>query len=512
MPAKTDSALLFGTPQHKGPVEMKTFFNRRTFIKQTGALTTGLSCSMNGVGVHASESPAISKSDFASLRKHLRGQLIQQGDPDYDVASRVFYWNPAIASKPVAVVRCEHEQDVVRGVDFARSHDLEVAVRSGGHSYSAMGSCDGLVIDVSPLKRIDVDPKNRVVRAQAGALSGEVARVAGGYGLAPVLGQCRGVSAIGVTLGGGLSWLSGLYGACCDNLVSATLVTAEGKTLDVDDESDPELLWGLRGAGANFGVATSFEAKVHEIGSVLAGEVHFAVKDAKAVLRGFREIMHESPDCFQATLNLTSGERGLFVSMCHTGAERDADQMLKKIRAIAPPIREAVGRQSFAALAERAPATDSGKGPAPAFRGIQTVYRDRLTDEIIDVYVEQLLGGTPDVVMGLSHYMHGQVCRVDPTATAFPHRREHSIHLRASFSWSDPLLTESKLAWGEQWRDALRDESNERIYANYQTYETAAGSPSVFAQNHARLLALKQKHDPTNFFHRNANIAAGRSL
>jgi FAD/FMN-containing dehydrogenase len=489
---------------------MKSYLSRRNFMKQAG-VSTCLHYSLNHAEGYASDSPPIDISQFTALKKHLRGHLILPSDSEYEVASRVFYWNPTIASAPVAVVRCEHEDDVVRAVDFARSHKMEVAVRSGGHSHLAWGSCNGLVIDVSPLKRIEIDPKNRIVRAQAGALSGEVARAAGRYGLAPVLGQCRGVSAAGVTLGGGLSWLSGLHGASCDNLLSANLVTADAKITQVNDQTDSELLWGLRGAGANFGVTTSFEAKVHEIGTVLGGEVHFAVKDAKAVLHGFREIMNAAPDSFQATLNLTPSERGVFISLCHTGPEQDADRLLQKIRSIASPIKEAVERQSFAALAERAPATDSGSGPPPAFRAIQTVYRDRLTDELIDIYVDQLLNATSDVVMGLSHYMHGQVCRVDSAATAFPHRKEHSVHLRVAYSWSDTKITKERLAWGEQWREALRPDTDEGIYANYQTYETPAGSPSIFLKNHARLLALKQKHDPENFFHRNANITPAKN-
>jgi hypothetical protein len=217
--------------------------------------------------------------------------------------------------------------------------------------------------------------------------------------------------------------------------------------------------------------------------------------------------MQAAPDAFQATLNLTSGERGLFIGLCHAGAEQDAENLLRQIRSIATPTKEAVHRQPFADLAEKAAATNPGQGPIPAFRAIQTVYRDAITDEVIDVYLDQLHKATPDVVMGLSHYMHGEVCRVEPEATAFPHRQEHSIHLRVAYNWSDPKLTDARLAWGEQWRKLLRPADNERIYANYQTYQTAAGSASIFAQNHARLLSLKQKYDPSNFFRRNANIA-----
>lgn len=481
---------------------------RRHFIKRTVALTGALGCG----GLFAADGRPISAEATERLRAKLRGILVLPTDASYENARRVFYWNPRTEKKPAAVVQCGHEEDAVRAVEFAREHGLEVAVRSGGHSHLAWGSCDGVVIDLSRLKQITIDPARRTLRAQAGVFGGEVARAAGEHNLVPVLGQCPGVSATGVTLGGGLGWLSGLFGACCDNLLSARLVTADARTLDVSAETEPDLFWGLRGAGANFGVTTSFEAQLQSIGPVLAGDIHYAVGDARAVMRGFREIMHEAPDGFQATLNLTPGERGVLLNLCHAGSGRGADSeaenILRKFRAIATPTKEAVQRQPFATLAEKAAATNpGGNTPAPAFRVIQAVYRDRITDEIIDIYLDQLAHASPDVILGFSHYMHGQVCRVKPDATAFPHRQAHSVHLRAAYNWSDPLTNEQRFAWGDEWLRLLRPQTDERIYANYQTYETKAGSPSLFGGNHARLLALKQKHDPSNFFRRNANIA-----
>ncbi len=481
---------------------------RREFLRDVAAGSAAVGAGW-ALGPRAAAA-MLPSAAVSRLQARVQGQLVLPGDAHYDQSKRVFYWNPKTQRQPAIIVQCGHEDDAIRAVEFAREYALEVAVRSGGHSHLAWGSSDGLVIDLSRLKQVVIDPARKIVRAQAGAFGGEVARAAGEYGLVPVLGQCPGVSAIGVTLGGGLGWLSGLFGACCDNLLSARLVTADAKTLDVNAQSAPDLFWGLRGAGANFGVTTSFEARLHVIGSVLGGDVHFAVRDARAVLRGFREIMQAAPDEFQATLNLTPGERGLFISLCHSGAENEADSLLKQIQSLAPTVREVVQRQPFAKLAEKAAATNPGKGPALAFRGIQTVYRDRITDEIIDILIDQLATAAPDVVMGLSHYMHGEVCRVPSEATAFPHRQEHSVHLRVAYNWSDPEETERRFAWGEEWLRQLRPKSDERLYANYQTYETEVGSPSLFGSNHARLLALKAKHDPTNFFHRNANIAARR--
>jgi FAD/FMN-containing dehydrogenase len=479
-------------------------------MKQAAAFTGGLGCGAVRNSAYA-DRPKIDPDALARLRQKLKGQLVLPNDSAYESARRVFYWNPKTERQPLAVVQCRHEEDAVRAVEFARRHELEIAVRSGGHSHLGWGSSNGLVIDLSPLKRITIDADRRVVRAQAGLTSGEVARAAGKQGLVPILGQCPGVGATGVTLGGGLGWLSGLFGASCDHLLSARLVTADDGTLDVDAETDPEFFWGLRGAGANFGVTTSFAARLQTVGKVLGGDLYFSVRDARNVLRGFRDIMHEAPDAFQATLNLTPGERGVFISLCHAGDESDADRMVDKLRSIAKPTKEALRLQPFAELAEKAAATNPGSAAPPAFRAIQTVYRDRITDDVIDIYVDQLASASADVIMGLSHYMHGEVCRIKPDATAFPHRAAHSVHLRVAYSWSKPEDNEKRFAWGEQWLRLLRPKADERIYANYQTYETKAGSPSLFGPNCDRLLALKAKHDPSNVFRRNANIARARS-
>lgn len=472
----------------------------------TGALALGTSLAGPRRRRPSAAEPRIDPAALAGLRGRVRGRVVVPADEAWESARRVFYWNPRTARSPVAVVRCGHGDDVARAVEFARRHDLEIAVRAGGHAHLGWGSGNGLVIDLAPLQGIRVDPERRVVRVEAGVLGGDVAVAAGRHGLAPVLGQCPGVGATGVTLGGGLGWLSGLHGACCDNLLAARVVTADSRTLDVDARSEPDLLWGLQGAGANFGVTTALEARLHPIDDVIGGDIHYAVRDAPAVLRGFRDVMRGAPDGFQATLNLTPGPRGLFISLCHAGDPGAADGLLDRLRALARPTAERVARQSYAALATRAAATNPGTGPAPAFRAIQAVYRDALDDDVIDILVDRLADAPPDAVMGLSHYMHGAVCRVAADATAFPHRLAHSVHVRVAWSWTDPAETAARFAWGEEWVRLLRPARHERIYANYQTYDAAAGAAAIYGPNHARLVALKRRLDPTNEFRRNANV------
>jgi FAD/FMN-containing dehydrogenase len=391
-------------------------------------------------------------------------------------------------------------------VEFARRHELEVAARAGGHSHLGWGCSNGVVIDLSGMKRIAIDPLRRTARAEGGVLSGEVARAAGRHGLAPVLGQCPGVGASGLILGGGLGWLSGLHGASCDNLLSARVVAADGRVLTADSERHPDLFWALRGAGANFGVTTSFECQLHPIGPVTGGDIHYSVRDAGVVLRFFRELMDEAPDAFQATLNLTPGERGVFVSLCHSGSENEAERALRSLRAIATPTKAFVQRQEFAALAERPAATNPVNTPPQAFRGIQTVYRDRLSDDLIDIIVDRLGSASPETIMGISHYMHGQVCRLAPSATAFPLRQTGGLNVRLAYTWNDPATGQRLTQWADESLRLLRPSADERIYANFQTYEAKSGAAAVFGVNFSRLAGIKHKYDPENFFRRNSNI------
>jgi len=482
------------------------FYTRRSFIRRTVAASGTLGFASGCRRLHATRTNDLSRGAIDRLRAKVKGRLILPGDPSYESARRVFYWNSGTERRPRIIVHCAREEDALRAVEFARRHELEVAARAGGHSHLGWGCSNGLVIDLSGMTRIAIDPLRRTARAEGGVLSGEVARAAGRHGLAPVLGQCPGVGASGLILGGGLGWLSGLHGAACDNLLSARVVATDGRVLTADSERNPDLFWALRGAGANFGVTTSFEVRLHPIGPVTGGDIHYSVRDARVVLRFFRELMDEAPDAFQATLNLTTGERGVFVSLCHAGSENEAERTLRSLRAIAPPTKEFVKRQEFAALAERPAATNPANTPPPAFRGIQTVYRDRLSDDLIDIIVDRLGRAAPETILGISHYMHGQVCRLAPSATAFPLRQTGGLNVRLAYTWNDPATGQRLTEWADESLRLLRPGAGERIYANFQTYETRDGAAAVYAVNFSRLAGIKSKYDRENFFRRNSNI------
>jgi FAD/FMN-containing dehydrogenase len=466
--------------------------SRRRFLQ--GAFAAGAAGGTGG----AADAPSLKR-----LREQLKGDLILPSGAAYEAATRIFFWNPGTERRPAAVVRCAHADDVRRAVEFARRHDLELAVRGGGHSPLGWGLSNGLVIDVTGMKTVTVDAARRTARFAAGVSSGEAMRAAGRYGLAPVLGQCPGVGAAGVTLGGGLGWLSGLHGAACDNLISARLVTADGRLLEADADRHPDLLWALRGAGANFGVTTSFLCRLHPIGPVTSGDIHYPAREAGTVLRFFRRFMAEAPDAFQATLNLTPGERGVFISLCHAGDAAEAERLLKALRSAARVTKDTVRRQEFQELAARTPVAAADV----RFRCLSTVYREDFTDELILKLLDRLAEAPPETVIGVSHYMHGELCRVRPEAAAFPLRKAGAVHIRVGIDWNDPAASEKFLAWTAQARGRLRPASAERVYANYQSHADTQTPMAVFGGNHGRLAALKRKYDPSNLFRRNSNVA-----
>jgi FAD/FMN-containing dehydrogenase len=442
----------------------------------------------------------IDSDAVAKLRARLKGRLLLASDAEYDVARRVFFWNPATERRPVLVVRCAEADDVRYAIEFARRHELEVAVRGGGHSPMGWGVSSGLVVDLSGMNEVSIDPVGRTARLGAGVLGGDVVRAAGRHGLAPILGQCPGVGAAGVTLGGGLGWLSGLHGAACDNLISGRVATADGRQVFVDVTDNPTLLWALRGAGANFGVLTSFECRLHPVDVITAGDIHYPVREARRVLRAFRDLMAEAPDAFQATINLTRGERGVFVSLCHAGEEAEAERVLRSLRAAAAPTKDMVRRRSFADLAG---------APDPrtaAFRCITTAYRPRLSDDVIDVALDRLAEAPAEMVLGISHYMHGQVCRVRPDATAFSLRESGGVHIRIGMDWNDAASAEHLMAWADDTSRRLRPSSGERIYSNYQSHTGQGAAEALFGGNLSRLVAIKREYDPTNVFQRNSNV------
>jgi FAD/FMN-containing dehydrogenase len=284
----------------------------------------------------------LENSEIEKLKTSLRGQLIVPNESDYDSARKVF--NAMIDRRPALIARCVGAADVISCVRFAREHDLPVSVRGGGHSIAGNAVCDdGLVIDLSRMKTIRVDPVRRVARADPGLLLGEFDRETQAFGLATTLGTFSITGIAGLTLGGGLGWLMGKHGLACDNLLSVDIVTADGRLLTASAEENPDLFWGVRGGSGNFGVVTSFEYQLHPLGPVLAGLVAYPIQQAPQVLRFFREYAATCPDelgLMSAMLTLPDGNTIVGVAACYSGDLETGERVLRPLRSFGSPVAD----------------------------------------------------------------------------------------------------------------------------------------------------------------------------
>ncbi len=488
--------------------EGKTVETRREFIKRSAAVGMALAVSKPwahlGLGAGSELDPAVVKKFGASLN----GRLVPPGDSSYDAARRVVFWNATTDKRPAMIARCAHAEDVVRSVDFARQHDLLVAVRSGGHSTLGWGTCEGgLVIDVSPIKKIKIDPVRRTAQAGPGLMVREVLSAVGQYGLAPVLGACPTVGTSGLALGGGLVDLSGRYGAACDNLLSAELVTADGRTVVASATQNPDLFWAIRGGGGNFGIATSLEYQLYPVTEVLRGDTKYRFTDARDVLRSFRDFMAGAPDELEADAILTGlSDRSVIVSVSYSGDLKRGEKLIRPLRTLASPVRDTVQRTPYASM------PGDGERNHKGFIVGKYCYLEKLSDAAIDATLAQFANASQVTgLLGLYHYMHGEVCSVAGDLTAFELRAPGALHVAVASEWHEPTQADASIAWVNGAWEALKPFSGGRIYANYLSVEGEEAVKGAFGKNYPRLAAIKHKYDPTNFFKLNPNVRPGAS-
>jgi hypothetical protein len=440
-----------------------------------------------------------------NLRKKLSGRLISPGDSEYDSTRAVFAMNPETDKHPAAVAQCTTEEDVMRCIDFGHQHGLEVAVRSGNASFLGWGSCDkGIVIDLSKMKRREVDPVRRTGQVATGCTGAEILTSTAQHGLAPVLGECGNVGA-GVALGGGLGWLSGRYGSVSDNLLSARVITADTRILKADSSTNEDLFWAIRGGGGNFGVATQFEYRLHPVSEAVAGILAYPVSKARAVLRSFREFMHAAPDELQGECLLGKRKGRISVQLIYTGDLERGEQLFDGFRKSSPPDQDSLKRRRFSTLYEMDGDNSSVSCPFGSFKGS---YIERLSDEVIDLLVDRFEQPPQacDLLLVFGHYMHGQVCRVPGDSTAFQLRQPDSVHVSFSTHWKDPLDGPACISWQNRTFELLQPYSGGRIYSNYMSTKGELAARSIFGPNYERLGQLKRKYDPNNFFHLNQNV------
>jgi len=449
----------------------------------------------------------------AGLRSRFRGALLRPGQEGYDGARRV--WNGAIDRRPAVVARCADADDVVEAVRFAREQDLPVSVRGGGHAVAGHAVVDdGVMIDLSLMDAVTVDPLSRTTTAGGGTLLGGLDRATQRHGLATTAGIVSETGIGGLTLGGGLGHLMRKHGLTVDNLLSVDLVTAEGEKLRVDEATDPELFWGLRGGGGNFGIATAFTYRLHPVGPlVLAGPIVWPLEGAREVLGFLRDFAPQAPDELGIALSARLAPPAPFLP-----PERVGEPVVMVVPVWAGDAAE--GRKALAPLRRlRAPIADVG-GPTPYLtvpslldggnpRGMHYYWRSQrlpeLSDDVIDVMVAQTetIGAPLSYVAGFA--VGAAVTRVQPDATAVG-PREGGFELNIVAGWRpDDSDAGRHVAWVRAGWEALRPHSS-GVFSHFLSDEGAAGVEAAYGKRLGRLRALKDRLDPTNFFRLNANV------
>jgi FAD/FMN-containing dehydrogenase len=453
--------------------------------------------------------------EVEQLRSAVRGAVILPDESGYDAARAI--WNGAVDRRPACVVRCTGVADVVAAVRFARERDLQVAIRSGGHGVGGHAVCDdGVMIDLSPMKGIRVDPVARTATAEAGVLWGELDRETQLHGLATVGGIVTHTGIAGLTLGGGLGWLMRKHGATVDNLLSVDLVTADGEVLRASEHENPDLFWGVRGGGGNFGIVTAFEYRLHPVGPiVLAGLIFHALEDAREVLRFYREFIATAPDELTTIFELSvapplpalpeevHGKPIVMVGACYAGSPEEGAEVVRPLKEFGRPIVDLLEPKPYAALQS----TFDPNVPHGWHRFWKSVELPPLTNAAIDTLVEHASKQTSTKSYCIVLQLGGAVARVGEDETAFSQRdAAHNVVINAVWTEDDPE-GESHVAWARKFFSALQPHAGRRVYVNFLGDEGADRVRQAYGERkYERLTALKRKYDPTNFFRLNQNI------
>ena len=451
------------------------------------------------------------------MRAAADGRLLEEGTPGYDEARTV--WNAMVDRRPRAIVRCANADDVAEAIRHGRENDLEIGVRCGGHS--VLGLCvpdGGLMIDLTPMGGVRVDPERRRAWVQGGALLGELDRAAMEHGLTTTAGNVSHTGAGGLTLGGGMGWLARQLGLSCDNVEAYELITAEGDRLRVDAAENPDLFWGLRGGGGNFGIVSEFEFRLHPVArQARVVELYFPIEDAASPLRGWRDLNATAPRAATFTAWVGESQSPVLPPQWHNrpvanigfvwaGDPEYDPQLLPSLRALGSPIAVRDEEISYIDL-QRMDDTLEGHALRRYWKG---QYFRTLPDEAIDAF---LLRGTPDghgdllPSAGLQAY-GGAIAEVRDADSAFS-QRDAMFEFVGAARWSDPAEDEQRMAAARRYGATLAPFAS-GMYVNAMSDEGASGVARAYPPDKlARLRTLKTAYDPDNVFHLNANIKPG---
>ncbi len=456
---------------------------------------------------------AIEYSAVPKLKTRIRGEVISPGDEHYHEARRV--WNGRIDKYPSMIVRCVDITDVLTTIEFARRWDIAVAVRSGGHSMVGYSVSDGgIVIDLSPMKGMWVDPVKGIAQVQAGLTLGEFVRQAQAFGLATTTGTVSGTGIGGLTLGGGIGWLMGKYGMTIDNLVSAEVITADGKKRRASENENADLFWAIRGGGGNFGVVTQFEFKLHPVGpEILAGLIVFPLDQAKQVLRKYREFVKSAPEELSVWVVLRQapplpflpkevhGKEVVVLAIFYTGDIAEGEKLIAVLRRFGDAHGEHIGALQYVQWQK---AFDPLLAP-----GARNYWKSHnfteLGDEALDTMIEfakKLPSPQCEILIGL---IAGAANRVPADAMAYGHRDAKFV-MNVHGRWDEAVHDKTCISWARAFFEASAPYASGGVYVNFMTEDERDTVATAYGANYARLQQIKKQFDPENIFHMNQNI------
>ena len=442
----------------------------------------------------------IPKAAVADLRARLRGPLLVPGQEGYEQARRI--WNHMIDRHPAMIARCAGAADVAAAVEFAREHELLLAVRGGGHSFPGYSSCDGgLVVDLSTMHGVRVDPIAKTVRAEGGAWLGDVDGESQHYGLATPLGAISNTGVAGLTLGGGYGWLSRRFGLACDNLVGADLITADGQFHRLSEQENPDLFWAIRGGGGNFGVVTSFEYRLHAVGpKVLAGYLAYPATQVREVLEFYADFGSRAPRElhleFDAATPLPNGTAPT-INICYSADPKAGEKAIEPLLKFGKPTMNTIKMQDYVAVQKQF----DGPPLSEYNSYLKSGFIREMTPGLIDVIANEL--HADEIFSASVSHFGGAIGDRSPTATAFTHR-EANFMVFLGAGWKDP-------ADNDRYRNEVRAKWDKvkpftsGYYVNLNEGDQRATDDN-YGPNHVRLAALKRQYDPTNLFRLNANV------
>ena len=457
--------------------------------------------------------------DSSQLQRDLDGNVVLPGDPPFDSARRV--WNAMVDRRPAVIARCATVQDVSAAVRFARAHGLEIGVRCGGHSVTGLAVPDGgMMIDLTPLNGVRVDPDSRRAVVRGGALLGQLDRATQQFGLATPSGNVSHTGVGGLTLGGGMGWLARQFGLACDNITRFQMVTADGAALDVDESRNADLFWGLKGGGGNFGIVTEFEFRLHPTGTqALSVDFYYEEEEAAAALRGWRDLIADAPRAATLTawVGTTGDWQGLspqlrnrslaMVGYVWVGDPDEGRRLLPLFRGLGTPLAEQVDEMTYLEL--QSIGDDDLQAPA-----LRRYWKGHYLRELPDAALDAFLSRGADGHHAGDHHLlpyagfqtyGGAIADIDDSASAFSHRGT-LVEFVAASRWTDPHEDEERITAARRYGAALEPFAS-GVYVNALSDEGQAGVRRAYSDAKlARLTALKDRYDPDNVFHLNHNV------